>query len=168
MDNKVTDHIRNRVWQEMFDAERHVQYYEMLTNRLTLWRSIRFLLVVGASLAVVSTVPAVPWFIGLIGAVVLVIFTTIDLAWDFGTRAALSHAISLECAVISRDYDQLWSRIETEKASEHECHDQLGQLTMRVIAATSLLADTDRGVNRDFPYWESSGSRGSPNEMVAA
>ena len=24
------------------------------------------------------------------------------------------------------------------------------------------------GMTRDFPYWESSGSRGSPNEMVAS
>ena len=28
--------------------------------------------------------------------------------------------------------------------------------------------DADEVVTRDFPYWESSGSRGSPNEIVAA
>ena len=26
----------------------------------------------------------------------------------------------------------------------------------------------ERALIRDFPYWESSGSRGSPNEMVAS
>ena len=29
-------------------------------------------------------------------------------------------------------------------------------------------ADAGEQITRDFPYWESSGSRGSPNEIVAA
>ena len=32
----------------------------------------------------------------------------------------------------------------------------------------AITTDAGYQINRDFPYWESSGSRGSPNEIVAA
>ena len=36
-----------------------------------------------------------------------------------------------------------------------------------VFNGNGLIGDRSANFSRDFPYWESSGSRGSPNEMVA-
>ena len=148
MATEISKLTRERVWREMFNAERYVQYYSMLTNRFTLrHRIVRFVLVVGASIAVVSTLPEVPWGVGLLGAVVLVGVTTFDFIWDYGTRAALAHAISLECNVIQKDYERLWWSLERKRIEEQDCQEQLSQLTMRTIAAGALLTDTDTKLN---------------------
>ena len=137
------------MWQEMLALARYMSYYELLTNRYSFRnRLVRAFLVAGATLAVGSAIPSVHWLVGVSGAVLLVAATTVDLVWDWSTRAALAHAISLECAVISKDYDHLWSQVETKRIDEDTCHLRIHQLSMRAIAAASQLADTDRTLNK--------------------
>ena len=145
----VTDHTKDRLWEEMWDIARHVQYYEMQTNRLALWNKIvRFSILVGAALAVGSTADLLPAWVGMLGGLLLLSLTAVDLIWDWGTKAALSHAISLECCVIEKDYESLWSQVITEQVGDRDCQDRINHLAMRVIAATSQLSETDKRLNR--------------------
>ena len=149
-DDTVTQHMRDRIWEEMWDIARHTHYYELHTNRLRLWnRLVRFLSIVVAATAVsVAVSDVVPHWLGISGAVFFLLLTAIDLIWDWGERAALSHAITLECSVIEKDYEFLFTQVRTNSVGEQEAQARLNQLVMRSIAATSLLTDTDRGLNR--------------------
>ena len=146
----VTEHTKDRIWEEMWDVARYVQYYEMNTNRLSCWsKSVRFASLLGAAGAVsVALNDAVPTWIGVFGAISLLVLTAVDLIWDWGTRAALSHAISLECCVIEKDYEILWSQVKTNSIGESESQAKVNQLAMRIIAATSQLTETDKSLNR--------------------
>ena len=145
----VTDHTKDRIWEEMFDLQRYIQYYSMQSNRLSfLSKLLRVLLLVGAGLVAGSGFQALPPAVGAGGAVFLLTLTVIDYVFDWGARAALAHAISLECCVIEKDYEDLWILVRTDRISETESQARINQLVMRVIAATAQLSDTDRGLNK--------------------
>ena len=145
----VTEHTKDRLWGEMWDAARYVQYYEMQTNRLSRWSKIvRFFVLVGAALAVGSAFELLPRQFGIGGGLLLLSLTAFDLIWDWGTKAALSHAINLECCVIEKDYDALYSLVQTGQIGEQECQARINQLAMRVIAAAAQLSETDKRLNR--------------------
>lgn len=145
----VTEHTKDRLWEEMWDVARYVQYYAMQTNRLARWNKVvRFCILVGAALAVGSTADLLPAVYGIAGGLTLLVLTAVDFIWDWGTKAALSHAISLECCVIEKDYESLWSQVKTEQIGDRACQEQINHLAMRVMAATAQLSETDRGLNR--------------------
>ena len=145
----VTEHTKDRLWEEMWDVARYVQYYEMQTNWLARWNKIvRFFILVGAALAVGSTADLLPAGYGIVGGLALLVLTAVDLIWNWGAKAALSHAISLECCVIEKDYESLWSSVKTEQIGDRECQERINHLSMRVIAATSQLSETDKRLNR--------------------
>ena len=145
----VSEHTKDRIWEEMYDIARYIQYYTMQTNRLSLLsKSLRVALLVGAGLVAGSGFQALPPAVGAGGAVFLLTLTVIDYVFDWGARAALAHAISLECCVIEKDYEDLWTLVRTSQISETESQARVNQLVMRVIAATAQLSDTDRGLNK--------------------
>ena len=145
----VTERTKDRIWEEMFDIARYIQYYEMKTNRLSFWNKvIRLLLLVGATSAVGAVFDVLPEYFGIGGALALLVLTAIDLIWDWGTKAALSHAINLECCVIEKDYEDLWLLVRTDRSDEIESQDRVNRLAMRVIAATAQLSETDKRLNK--------------------
>ena len=145
----VSEYTKDRIWEEMYDIARYIQYYTMQTNRLSLLsKSLRIALLVGAGLVAGSGFQALPPGVGAGGAVFLLTLTVIDYVFDWGARAALAHAISLECCVIEKDYEDLWTLVRTSQISETESQTRVNQLVMRVIAATAQLSDTDRGLNK--------------------
>ena len=145
----VSEHTKDRIWEEMYDIARYIQYYTMQTNKLSfLSKGLRVLLLVGAALVAGSGFQALPPAVGAGGAVFLLTLTVIDYVFDWGARAALAHAISLECCVIEKDYEDLWTLVRTSQISETESQARVNQLVMRVIAATAQLSDTDRGLNK--------------------
>ncbi len=145
----VSEHTKERIWQEMWDITRYIYYYEDQANSLaTLTRAMRGALLVGAAGSVLPVVlDVVPAWGALFGALGILVVTVIDFVWDWGSRAALAHAIGLECRVIEKDYDDLWVKANIGQIGEEECQARVNQLCMRVIAASSLLAQTDRKLN---------------------
>lgn len=144
----VTEHTKDRLWEEMWDVARYVQYYELQTNRLGFWnRAVRFCILVGAALAVGAAFDILPEIYGMIGGLGLLSLTAFDFIWDWGTRSALSHAINLECCVIEKDYEDLWTQVMTNRIGDVECQTKINHLAMRVIAATAQLSDTDKRLN---------------------
>ena len=147
---KVTKHTKSRLWQDMRDLARFVRYYEMQTNQLTRnHRFVRLFLLVGAGATLTLAVGDLPGWVGIAGSFILLVATAVEFIWDWGTKASLSHAINLECCVIEKDYEDLWSRVKTGQATEQECLEKVNQLSVRVIAATALLTETDEGINNE-------------------
>jgi hypothetical protein len=145
----VTEHTKDRLWEDMWDVARYVRYYEMQTHRLGLWnKGIRLLILVGGAMAVGSIVDPVPAWVGVLGGLLLFSLTAVDLIWDWGTKAALSHAVSLECSIIEKDYEKVWSATRAEQISDADCQSTIDQLGMRIIATTAMLSGTDKGLNR--------------------
>ena len=70
MTTLVTEHTKDRIWEEMWDVARYVHYYEMQTNRLSFRsKGIRFFSLLGAAAAVsVALNDVVPNWIGVFGA----------------------------------------------------------------------------------------------------
>ena len=145
----LTDQTKDRVWSELLDIARHIRYYEMLTNRYTKFnRLIKLALVAGTAFTVGSVVGEdIPTAVAFLGAAAILSATVVDFVFDWSTRGALSHAISLECCVIEKDFEYLWSEIQSGRVTESECHERVNQLTMRVIAAASQLSDTNSRIN---------------------
>ena len=84
----VTDHTKDRIWEEMFDLQRYIQYYSMQSNRLSfLSKLLRVLLLVGAGLVAGSGFQALHPAVGAGGAVIILALTVIDYVFDWGARA---------------------------------------------------------------------------------
>lgn len=146
---QVSSSTKDYLWEEMYDIARYTLYYELLTNRFSkINKLIRFGLLVGAALAIASSAIGVTPIFGYLGALALFFLTAADFIWDFGRRAALSHAASVECSVIEKDYEDLYIQVTTGRISETECQVRINQLALRTIAATSQITDTDRKINR--------------------
>ena len=145
----VTGRTKDYIWDAMFDVARYVQYYGMQMNRLSKAnKALRAALLLGSALAVASAFDVLPMWVGACGALSILFLTIADFVWEPGTRAALSHAINLECYVIAQDYESLWIRVETGRIDEGEAQGRVKELNMRVAAATAQLSETDNRLNR--------------------
>ena len=61
----VSEHTKDRIWEEMYDIARYIQYYTMQTNKLSfLSKGLRVLLLVGAALVAGSGFQALPPAVG--------------------------------------------------------------------------------------------------------
>ena len=90
-------------------STRYVQYYDMQNSRLSAWdKLVKLNVLIGTAVAVASGFQAMHPLAGVGGALFMVVWTAIDYVLAFGSRAALSHAISLECSVIEKEYEELW------------------------------------------------------------
>ena len=145
----VTEHTKDRLWQDMLDLARLTRYYELQTNKLTRrYRVVRLILLIGAGASLSLAVGNLPIWIGIGGAAVLLVATAIEFIWDWGMQASLSHAINLECCVIEKDYESLWSRVNTGQIDDSDSLRELDHLNLRVIAAAALISASDEGINR--------------------
>lgn len=146
---QVSDRTKDYLWEEMYDIARYTLYYELLTNQFSFRnRMLRFGLLVAAATTITSSATTVSPLVGYIGAVLLFSLTAIDFIWDLGRRAALSHAASVECSVIEKDYEDLYIHVTTGRISETDCQVRINQLALRTVAATSQVIDTDRKLNK--------------------
>lgn len=145
----VSEPTKDRLWEEMFDISRYVQYYDMQNSRLSAWdKIVKLNVLIGTAVAVASGFQAIHPLAGVGGALFMVVWTAIDYVLAFGSRAALSHAISLECSVIEKEYEELWMLVSAGSIGEVESQAKIKQLSMRVLLATAQLSGTARGINR--------------------
>ncbi len=145
---KVTEHTKDRLWQDMFDLARLTRYYEFQTNHLVRnHRIVRLVILLGSGATLTLALGRLPEWIGIVGSATLLVATAVEFIWDWGTKASLSHAINLECCVIEKDYEDLWSQVSNGQIGDKECLGKVNQLSLRVIAASALLSGTDRKIN---------------------
>ena len=135
---EVTDRTRQRIWQEMFDSERYVQYYELLMNRWgKLDKGIRAGMLIGAALSVAVLTEAIPWgWVGLLAGGLLVL-TVVASIWDWGAKSAVATAAATECFIVNGEYATLWTRIKDHAISDEDAQAKSDELLRRIALATA-------------------------------
>lgn len=148
----VTEALRDRIWGEMADVGRYLQYYERLANQcLRRDRALRFVLFVGAGVgvgALSGTLPFAQWF-GLGSAFALLVATAVSFVFDWGVRGAFASAIHGECHLVNIEYIALWTAIRSEQVSEHEADTKSRELLTRLAVVTTQLPGSDSKLNRE-------------------
>ena len=121
----VSDTTRNAVWQELLDAARLVRYYTNLADRyLKKRRTMQFLLIAAAASGIAGLLGPLPEFISRAAAAAVAILVVWDVFGDYARKAAVLHAISIECNRIESLWHALWLEIDR---SDLEDADVLGQ-----------------------------------------
>ena len=142
----VTDQTRNAVWQELLDAVRLVRYYEALSDRYRRnhW-AVRFVLLVAASSEIVALLALLPENMRQSVQLAAAGFIALTVAWDFvsdyARKAAVLHAISMECSAVEIELKSLWGEIES--ISDDEAQRRNTQLMRRISDATGWAGQAD-------------------------
>ena len=94
-----SDQTRNTVWQNILDVARLVRYYETLADRHRFrhWM-IRFLMLAAAAGGVAALLELLPSIAQLVAGGLIALLVVWDSISDYAKKAAVLHAISLECS----------------------------------------------------------------------
>jgi hypothetical protein len=138
----VSDQTRNAIWQELLDVARLVRYYEALADRhRRLHRIIRFLLLAAAASGVVTLLNLLPVLIQSLAGGLIALLVVWDVLGDYARKAAVLHAISLECSHLEVEWQNLWGELET--ISDTEARRRNTSLAQRIAEITGWAGHAD-------------------------
>lgn len=120
----VTDPTRNDVWQGLLDIARLVRYYEALSDRHRRnYFTIRLLLLIAATGGVAALLELLPDGIQILAGALVAVLVALDFVTDYAKKAAVLHAISIECSALEIEWEDLWGNLEnlgdTEARQNH-------------------------------------------------
>ena len=142
----ATNQTRNAVWQELLDAARLVRYYEALSDRYRRnhW-AVRLVLLLAASSEIVALLALLPENMRQSVQLVAGGFIALTVIWDFvsdyARKAAVLHAIGMECSAVEIELKSLWSEIGS--ISDNEAQRRNTQLMRRISDATGWAGQAD-------------------------
>ena len=111
----VSEHLKEEVWQNLYDANRLVRYYAAVSKKYQNWHiGTRIVLYVFATSGIATLVEAIPPVAGLVLGGVLAVTLTVDLVFDFGKKATVSASISVQCAHLRDEWENLWNEVRNE------------------------------------------------------
>lgn len=156
----VTDHTRNAIWQDLWDAERYYRYYSSLSDsyrrrhRLTRFATLASVLVEATlSVSYISTGVAGFWATVILSLIVaLGIAIAILVAWDAtsnyaGDAVALSW-VSVDCMSLNAQWTDLWLDIESFEIDEGEARSRQRELIRKFnTIAARIDVDLDEKTN---------------------
>lgn len=135
----ISENIRNDIWQRYLDCGRLVRYYEKQSDQHRRKNVlIKFLILLSIAAGLVSLIDALPDEGQTIaGAVVSAL-----VAWDFvsnhSRKSAVLDIVSVECAGLEIEWENLWSEIEDEIIESVEARRRNKELSKRLMEITSL------------------------------
>ena len=108
--------IRDAVWQTLLDAERFVRYYgARADHHRRLHRTVRFTLLFAAAVGGVSGISSsVPYplsYLPTAAGVILIALVVWDSMADDGKKAAMLHAIAVECGGYALRLNSMWMTV---------------------------------------------------------
>ena len=134
----VSETTRNEVWQELLDASRLVRYYSKLSDRYSRNRRIvQFLLMAAATGGIATLVNLLPQFIQQIAAAAVAILVAWDFFADYAKKAAVLHAICIECNRLEGEWRQLWVDIDQSNLDDAGVRRQCASLRRRLNEVTA-------------------------------
>ena len=144
----VTQQTRNAVWQELLDTARLVRYYEALSDRYRHYHwVVRFVLLLAASSEIVALLSLLPedvrQTVQLIAGGCIALTVAWDFVSDYARKAAVLHAISMECSIVEVELKALWDEIE--HGSDDEVRRKNTQLARRITDVTGWAGQADIG-----------------------
>ncbi len=115
----VTDETRNAVWQELLDVARLVRYYEAMADRHRRNHLVvRFVLLATAMGGVVAFFDLLPASVRLLLGAGIAGVVSWDLLSRYASKAAVLHAVSMECSLMETELRDVWLRLETMEDDE--------------------------------------------------
>lgn len=133
----VSDQIRNEVWQDFLDVTRLVRYYAALSDRYKRnYDIVRVLLFVAATSGIAAFLDALPSIAQLISGVGIAVIIAWDFVSDYGRKAAVLHAISLQCGELENEWRDLWRSVDDGTIANEEAVKKNRQLCQRITNLT--------------------------------
>ena len=146
----ASDRSRERVWDEMMDAERLSRYYGRLAKRyVRRSRAVLFIPALFATSAVVALLNSWPEQVLMVANVVIVGISIAAIVTQPSIKAAGIIVISNACDDLLVDWRQLWA--DTERIDDEAVEQRSHKLSLKVNAATNKakeIAVLDEKLNR--------------------
>ena len=145
----VSDQTRNAVWQDLLDAARLVRYYDALSDRYRRNHAVvRFLLLAAAAGGIAALLDLLPAIAQLIAGGLVALLVAWDFVSDYARKAAVLHAIGLECGELENEWRELWAEVNDSEADEAEARRRSRQLARKLLNATGWAGYADIPENR--------------------
>ena len=126
---QVTESTRERIYQDLWDAERYVRYYEALAGRYRLLHKLlRGLLLTSVLVEATLILPFTNSLITGAGVAVIVLLVVWEAISDYAKNAALLSSISADCSTLNNEWDELWLDADAYAVSEAEARSRRRQL----------------------------------------
>ncbi len=144
----VTDRTRTDVWQGMLDAARLGYYYQALADRHRRKHTVvRFLLIAAAAGGIGAALDALPDTVRLVAGAAVAAIAAWDLAADYARKAAVLHAVHIECAFLEIEWAKLWAAVDRPGADDAKIARENWKLAERLTEVTGRAGAA--GVQRD-------------------
>lgn len=138
----VTEQTRNAIWQELLDVARLVRYYEALSDQHRRNHLIvRFLLLAAAAGGIAALLDLLPAIAQLIAGGVIALLVAWDFVSDYAKKAAILHAISIECSALEIEWQDLW--LELENISDDDARLENTRLSRKIANVTAWAGQAD-------------------------
>ena len=140
----VNEQTRKDVWQDLLDVARLVRYYEALSDRYRRNHSIvRFLLLAAAAGGIAALLDLLPAIAQLIASGLVALLVAWDFISDYAKKAAVLHAISLECSRLEIEWRELWADVNDHNADDAEVRRKNQLLARKVLEVTGWAGQAD-------------------------
>ena len=140
----VPDQVRSIVWQAYLDVARLVRYYEALSDKYRRNHfMVRFLLLAAAASGIAALLELLPAIAQLFATALVALIVPWDFVSDYARKAAVLHAISIECSELESEWQELWTRVNEDEMSTVAVLHENNRLSRRILGVTSRAGVAD-------------------------
>ena len=152
----MTAAVQTEIWQSTWDAESLMRYYESLHRRLHRWHTAgSFVLGIAGTGAAVAFVARLPEQVQVLAGLVLAVATVAMFVSGLAAKAAVAHAISVQCAELALEFKTLYLDVRSHALADDAATAEWRKLVERLTNATSKagaagLASNDKLVAKSY------------------
>lgn len=147
--DRISDQMRQAVWQNLLDVARHVRYYEVLSDRYRFKHSlIQFLLLASAFSGIAALLELLPEIVQLVAGGLIAFLVAWDFIAGYPRKAAVLHTINYECHALEIEWSELWSAINSTDISDSEARELNRQLEEKSLSVTGWAGQADIRVDQ--------------------
>lgn len=140
----VSEQTRSAVWHELLEVARLVRYYETLSDRhRKKHRWIRFLLLGATAGGIAALLELLRSELRLFASGLLALLVVWDAVSDYARKAAVLHAVSLECSRLEIEWRELWGDANDPEADEAHVRNEIRRLARRCSEVTGWAGHAD-------------------------
>lgn len=140
----VSERTKNEVWRKLLDAARLARYYEALADRHRRNRTLtRLFLLAAAASGVAALLDVLPDPVRLVAGGLIAFVVAWDFVADYAKKAAVLHAISLECSALEEEWRVLWFDANDDGADDSEVLRRNQELSRKIMAIAGWAKHVD-------------------------
>ena len=140
----VSERTRNEVWRELLDAARLARYYEALADRHRRNHTLtRVFLLATAASGVAALLDLLPDAARLVAGGLIAFVVAWDFVANYAKKAAVLHAISLECGALEEEWRALWIDANDDGAEDSEVQRRNRELSRKIMAIAGWAGHVD-------------------------